>query len=110
MRYRAEQSGTAYSAESDIGFLQRDIVYVCCMLVHTTTLHKTRGVHRTHTPRGTSTGYSAATIDVTSLPIDKTDCLTPLRTCTYGVINPKALAYKQWARCHQRDREQGIVC
>ena len=27
----------------------------------------TRGVHRTHTPRGTSTGYSAATIHVTSL-------------------------------------------
>ena len=25
----------------------------------------TRGVHRTHTPRGTSTGYSAAIIDVT---------------------------------------------
>ena len=28
-----EQSGTAYSAETVIGFLQRDIVYACCMLV-----------------------------------------------------------------------------
>ena len=34
MRYRAEQSGTAYSAETVIRFLQRDIVYVCCMLVN----------------------------------------------------------------------------
>ena len=37
----------------------------------------TRGVHRTHTPRGTSTGYSAATIDVTSpgsLPIASNKC------------------------------------
>ena len=30
-------------------------------------LKVTRDVHRTHTPRGTSTGYSAATIDVTYL-------------------------------------------
>ena len=29
----------------------------------------TRGVHRTHTPHGTFTGYSAATIIVTSLPV-----------------------------------------
>ena len=34
----------------------------------------TRGVHRTHTPRRTSTGYSAATIDVTSLPIASNKC------------------------------------
>ena len=34
----------------------------------------TRDVHRTHTPRGTSTGYSAATIDVTSLPIASNKC------------------------------------
>ena len=32
---------------------------------------KIRGVHRTHTPRGMSTGHSAATIDVTSLPSNK---------------------------------------
>ena len=38
MRYTwAEQSGTAYSVETVIGFVQRDIVYMCCMLVHTYT-------------------------------------------------------------------------
>ena len=35
----------------------------------------TRGVHRTHTPRGTFTGYSAATIDVTSLPMHRTGAI-----------------------------------
>ena len=42
------------------------------MFVHTGFHLVTRGVHRTHTPRGTSTGYSAATIDstdVASLPM-----------------------------------------
>ena len=38
------------------------------------TTKQTRGVHRTHTPHGTSTGYSAATIDVTSLPIASNKC------------------------------------
>ena len=38
---------------------------------------KTRGAHRTHTSCGTSTGYSAATMNMTSLPmhIEQTLCL-----------------------------------
>ena len=44
----------------------------------------TRGVHRTHTPRGMSTGYSAATIDVTSLPSNR--CYIAYTVFVYGHI------------------------
>ena len=56
-RWLISTMGTAYSAETVIGFLQRDIVYVCCMLVMhnsrasyqcTRTLHKMHG----HTNNG----------------------------------------------------------
>ena len=37
------------------------------MLTFDLSAYETRGVHRTHTPCGTSTGYSAATIDSTDV-------------------------------------------
>ena len=47
--------------------------------------HPTRDVHRTHTPCGMSTGYSAATIDVTSLRMHIEQVLAAISR-TYAVF------------------------
>ena len=55
--------------------------------------------HRTHTPRGTSTGYSAATIDVTSLPMRIEQVLSPI-LCSYPKCGRDRLPYiQQGAYC-----------
>ena len=58
---------------------------------------KTRGVHRTHTPRGTSTGYvySAATIDVASLPMSIEYRVYCVRVWSYPRCGSDRLLYIQ---------------
>ena len=77
---------------------------------------ETRVVHRTHTPCGTSTGYSAATIDVASLPMSIEQVLSRiLCSCmalAYGHIRGVGVtarvlflmgleATKRWSQCYE---------
>ena len=68
-----------------------------------------RGIHRTHTPCRTSTGYiSAATIDVTSLPMCIEQvlsrilclCIQGVGVTTYRIYNNVHIVkLKRWAKC-----------
>ena len=73
---------------------------------------KTSGVHRTDTPCGTSTGYSAATIDVTSLPMRIEQVLSPILCLCMAIskggsdhlpyIQQRAIVkLKKWVKCYE---------